>query len=381
MSGMRLKQTATGLTLLLTSLATTLTVLHLQAEPQRRPQERRRVSEQVNDRRTVRLPQTTHSLTRQAQDRGRVFADLPMERVVLMLKSDPAQQTELENFLAEQQDPSSPHFHEWLTPQQFGERFGASDADIDAIVQWLQSHGLRTTEISNGRREIEFSGTARQIEEAFQTEIHNYQFNGEMHVANANDISIPEALAPVVSGVVSLHDFTPKPKFHRQPIAANFTFGSRHGMAPYDFATIYDVAALWNEGFDGTGQTIAVVGRSNLDPNDVATFRSLNGLPANTPEIIVNGTDPGVVSQDEEGEADLDVQWSGAVAKGAKIRFVVSKSTNSTDGSVLSERYIVNNNVAPVLTSLGQTSLPFAMQKRSKRSCSSRRELALFRLR
>ena len=346
---MRLKTTAVGLTLLITFLVTTLSVQHLQAEPQR-PEQRRRINEPVNDRRTVRLPQTTHSRIRQAQDKGRVSGDLPMERVVLTLHSDPAQQTELESFLAEQQDPSSPHFHEWLTPQQFGERFGASAADIDAIVQWLQSHGLRTTGISNGRREIEFSGTARQIEEAFQSEIHNYQFNGEMHVANAKDISIPEALAPVVSGVVSLHDFTPKPKFHRQPIAANFTFGSRHGMVPYDFATIYDVAALWNEGFDGTGQTIAVVGRSNLDPNDVATFRSLNGLPANTPEIIVNGTDPGVVSQDEEGEADLDVQWSGAVARGAKIRFVVSKSTRSTDGSVLSEMYIVNNNVAPVLT-------------------------------
>src|SRR5216684_5416196 len=236
MPGMTLKQTVIGLTLFITSLATALTVLHLQAEPQRRPQERRRVNEPVNDRRTVRLPQTTHSRTRQAQDRGRVLADLSMDRVVLMLKSDPAQQTELENFLAEQQDPSSPHFHEWLTPQQFGERFGASDADIDAIVQWLQSHGLLTMEISNGRREIEFSGTARQIEEAFQTEIHNYQFNGEMHVANANDISIPEVLAPVVSGVVSLHDFTPKLKSHRQDVGAKFTFGSRHGMVPYDFA-------------------------------------------------------------------------------------------------------------------------------------------------
>src|SRR5437870_11012860 len=145
MPGMTLKQTVIGLTLLITSLATTLTVLRLQAEPQRRPQERRRINGPVNERRTVRLPQTTHSRIRQARDRGRVAADLSMDRVVLTLKSDPAQQAELENFLAEQQDPSSPHFHEWLTPQQFGQRFGASAADIDTIVQWLQSHGLRTT--------------------------------------------------------------------------------------------------------------------------------------------------------------------------------------------------------------------------------------------
>src|SRR6059058_3325410 len=122
-------------------------------------------------------------------------------------------------------------------------------------------------------------------------------------------------------------------------------------MVPYDFATIYDLAPLWNQGFDGTGQIIAIAGRSNLNVNDVATFRSMYGLPEANPEVIVNGTDPGIVSEDEEGEADLDVEWSGAVAKGAAIKFVVSKGTRTTDGSVLSEIYIVNNKVAPVLSS------------------------------
>src|SRR4029077_18303077 len=228
----------------------------------------------------------------------------------------------------------------------------ASAPDIDVVTHWLQSHGMRINGVANGRRQIEFSGTAGQIEEAFQTEIHNYELSGEVHVANATDISIPEALTPVVSGVVSLHDFRPKLKVRRRSVVANFTFGSNHALVPYDFATIYDVAALWNEGLDGTGQTIAIVGRADLDPNDVATFRSMYGLPPNPPNIIVNGTDPGLCAvtscQDEEGEADLDVEWSGAVAKGAKIDFVVSKSTRTPDGSILSEMYIVNNNLAPV---------------------------------
>jgi hypothetical protein len=332
-----------------------LTTMHLQAGPQRPAVQQRRINKPINDRETVRLPQTTHTWTRQARDRGRVAADLGMDRVVVTLSGSPEQEAQLETFLADQQNPSSPHFHEWLTPEQFGERFGAGAADVDSIVGWLQSHGMRVNEITRGRRQIEFSGTAGQIETAFQTEIHNYELNGEMHVANARDISIPAALAPVVSGVVSLHDFKPKLKLHRHDIGTNFTFGTSHAMTPYDFATIYDVAALWNEGLDGTGQTIAIAGRSNLDLNDVATFRSQNGLPANPPVIIVNGTDPGIVTAgDEEGEATLDVEWSGAVAKGATIKFVVSKSTRSTDGSVLSEMYIVNNNVAPVMsTSFG----------------------------
>jgi pseudomonalisin len=346
---MRLRSRTIRIAFFIACLCITFTLLRLQAGPQRR-QQQTRLKQSIDEGHRIRLPQTTYSKIRQAGDRGRVSPDLSIDRVILTLKSDPEREMDLENFLAQQQDRSSPHFHEWLSPQQFGEQFGVSSADIDVIVQWLKSHGMQVNQVSNGHREIEFSGTARQIEEALQTEIHNYELNGELHVANANDISIPAALEPVVSGVISLHDFTRKPKSHRHEPVVNFTFGGNHAMVPYDFATIYDLAALWGEGLDGTGQTIAVVGRSNIDPNDVVTFRSQNGLPPNAPEIIVNGTDPGVFSMYEEAEADLDVQWSGAVAKGAKIRFVVSKSTSSTDGSILSEIYIVNNNVAPVLT-------------------------------
>jgi pseudomonalisin len=347
---MRLKRTAAGTAVGIALLCGALKAVQGQTRPEPLPG-RRRITEAVDDRRTVRLLETTHPRIRRARDNGRVDSELPMDRAILTLKSSPQQEADLEAFLAQQQDPSSPHYHEWLTPQQFGERFGASAEDIDVIVNWLQTHGLRVTRVSNGRREIEFGGTAGQIEEAFRTEIHHYELNGEMHVANAIDISIPEALSQAVEGVVSFHNFARKLKIHLDRLDPNYTFPSgRHGMVPYDFATIYDLAPLWNEGFDGSGQTIAVVGRSNLNLDDVAGFRAQYGLPAKNPQVIVNGTDPGIVSIDEEGEADLDVEWSGAVAKGATVNFVVSKSTNTMDGAVLSEMYIVNNNVAPVVT-------------------------------
>src|SRR2546422_9332649 len=106
---------------------------------------------------------------------------------------------------------------------------------MNVIVEWLETRGLHVDQVSNGRREIEFSGTARQIEQVFLTEIHRYEFNGEMHVANATDISIPQALAGVVAEVVSLHDFVSKPKLQRFQSLPNFTFGGRHAMVPYDF--------------------------------------------------------------------------------------------------------------------------------------------------
>src|SRR5947209_7200739 len=84
--------------------------------------------------------------------------------------------------------------------------------------------------------------------------------------------------------------------------------------APRDFATIYNVTSLWNQGFDGKGQSIAIVAQSNIKLSDVMNFRAQFGLPVNDPQIIiVPGSDPGIT--DDEGEADLDVEWAGAIAK------------------------------------------------------------------
>src|SRR2546425_11641842 len=128
---------------------------------------RSRITKSISDSSVVRLRNTTHSRIRTAIDKGRVQPDLPMERVILMLKSSPEQEDELEQLLAQQQDPSSSQYHQWLTPQQFGGRFGASIEDINVITKWLRSHGFRIDNVANARRDIQFSGTARQIENAF----------------------------------------------------------------------------------------------------------------------------------------------------------------------------------------------------------------------
>jgi subtilase family serine protease len=275
-----------------------------------------------------------------------------MERMLLQLTSSHGQQVALEQLLADQQDPASPRYHVWLTPEQFGEQFGAAQEDIDSITGWLESQGFQVTEVAAGRRSIEFSGTVAQVETAFHTQIYRYEWNGRQHIANATDISIPAALAPVVSGVVSLHDFGPRPFHHvvSPPFAPETNFsGGVHGLSPYDFAAIYDVAPLWTAGYDGTGQSIAIVGESDIVMSDVTGFRAEFGLPANNPTFIVNGKDPGIVSGDET-ESDLDVEWAGAVAKGASIIFVTSASTTSSDGVTLSAQYIVQHSTAPVMS-------------------------------
>jgi len=294
-----------------------------------------------------------HPLARPEFDNGIVANDFRMNRMILAIQSDAEQQTALESLLEAQQHPDSPFYQKWLTPEEFGRQFGISDRDLSQVLTWLKRHGFQVDEVSKGRRAIVFSGTAGQVQSAFHTEIHAYKGNGELHIANAAEPEIPKALAGVVRGVVSLHDFRSAPLSEGLPVVVptpGDNIGTSHYLAPADFATIYDVGGLYSNSIDGTGESIAIVGRTDFNLSDVQAFRRNWGLPANDPTVIVNGTDPGITSQDDEIEALLDVQWSGAVAKGAAIKYVTSASTASTDGVNLSAQYIVDNNVAPVMS-------------------------------
>lgn len=311
-----------------------------------------RVRGRVDEDMLVKVRASRHPLARPEHDAGRVAPDTRMERMQLVLQPDDTQQQALETLLEAQQDPQSPYYHQWLTPEDFGRTFGASENDLRALVGWLEGQGFVVESVPEGRRVLVFSGTASQVEAAFHTEIHAYRVNGALHRANAIDPEIPAALAPVVAGLVSLHDFDAKPLHARAAaeIGPDFTTGSAHYVAPADFATVYDLGPLYGSGTDGTGQSIAIAGRSNILLSDIAAFRDRLGLPVNNPTVIVNGPDPGVISGGEEGEATLDVEWAGAVARNGAVKFVVSASTNSSDGVALSSQYIVNHNLAPVMS-------------------------------
>jgi hypothetical protein len=336
-----------------------------------------RITAAVDEARLTTLRGNTHPLARPQFDRGAAPASLPVERMLLVLKRSPEQESALEALMEQQQDASSPNFHKWLTPQQFGQQFGPSDQDIQTITAWLQSHGFRIEHVSKGRTVIEFSGTAGQVRDAFHTEIHRYTVNNEDHWANSSDPQIPAALTPVVAGVDTLHNF-PRQQMHElvgvfsrtkatgavKPDTTQFTFPNpcnptsqpfcNFAVAPADFAKIYDVPNLLLSPapptqFNGDGVTIAVVAQSDISTKDVSDFRSLFGLPAPKVNIILNGPDPGFDPGGAETEADLDVQWAGAVAPNATIDLVVSQSTEASLGADLSAQYAVDNNLAPIL--------------------------------
>ena len=311
----------------------------------------------INDADRVTLHGNTHPLARAEFDRGSADAAMPMNNMILLLSVRPDAQAQLSQLLAEQQDPKSPNYHKWLTPAEFGLRFGPTDQDIADATNWLKKFGFRIDQVASGRMWINFSGNVQQVERAFQTNIRQFEVKGKMHHANASDPTMPRALSGLVRGVVSLHDFVKHPNSTVNQLPPDFTAGNgANFLAPADFATIYNLNPLYSAApaIDGTGQTIAIVGRTNINLADVQFFRSFFGLPVNDPVITLNGPDPGDLGGVEETEADLDVEWSGAVARNAAINFVVSQTTTTTDGVDLSAQFIVNNNLANVMsTSFG----------------------------
>jgi subtilase family serine protease len=270
--------------------------------------------------------------------------------MLLLLNPSPQQQSDLDALLAAQQDPDSPLFHQWLTPAEFGARFGASDADLAQVTGWLAAHGFTIDEIPASHRLIAFSGSVLQVAETFRTSLHIYRVNGADHLANAADPQIPAPFSGVVAGVVSLHDFRRNSQMHSLApfsVEPDYSAGSTHYLFPADFATIYDLNPLFAAGTDGSGSSIAIAARSNIRLADVESFRSMAALPANDATITLDGADPGLVAHDQD-ESTLDTEWAGATAPGSKINLVVAASTATTDGIDLAAAYIVNHNSAPI---------------------------------
>ena len=361
-----------------------------------------RIVEKIDESQLITLKGNTPPVANADTDLGEVRPDLAMTDLVLVLSRSLEQQAAFDAFVESQYDASSPNFHHWLTSAEVGEKFGPSLTDLATVSSWLTGHGLVVAEVSNDRMAIRFGGTVAQVESALHTEIHNLQVNGQRHIANMSDPEIPAALAPVIAGVKALHDFHPRP-LHRLGSKVQFNsttgewqrvtepalpgvaslsgtatdsphpeFGITVGsgtssslvedVSPYDFATIYNVLPLWNAGtpIDGTGQTIAIAATSDVNTADIASYRSVFGLPAGPAlkTIVANGVDPGQCTAksgnctiDDLYENTLDVEVSGAVARNAQIDLVVSGPTSPTTDQVYSSAdYVIQNNTAKILS-------------------------------
>jgi uncharacterized protein (TIGR03437 family) len=284
------------------------------------------------------LPGSVHPKAQPQYDQGPVDASFTLGYITLIFKPSTDQQAALAQLLDAQQDRSSLQYHRWLTPEQFGDHFGLNGDDYTAVVSWIESHGLHLEGRARSRNWIAFSGSAAQVTSAFHTEIHRYIVQGESHFANATELQIPDALANVVSGIRGLNDFWMRP----DPLPKFTNASGVHLLAPDDWATIYDVAPLYKMGIDGTGQRLAILGRSDMTQSYIDSFRGTFGLSPSQIETHLIGPDPGVTNA--ANEAALDLEWSGAIARNATIVYVYANNFfDAAQGAV-------DQNLAPVMS-------------------------------
>lgn len=314
---------------------------------QRRVQDRIRGNIETTS--TVVVRGNVHPLAVAQHDHGNVTDSFRLEHVTMMFKSGPEQEQELDALLARQQNPASPDFHRWLSPEEFSQRFGLTSNDLGSVASWLQAQGFTIDGTGRGGRSITFSGTAGRFKAAFQMPIHNFEVNGQSFYANVTDPAVPAAIADVVLGFRSLNNFKLRPRAKVRSMDAlspNFTSSTtgNHFVSPNDFTTIYDLSPLYASGLDGRGQTIAIAGQTDIQISDIHTFRSVSGLPVNDPVVILapGSGDPGT-NVNDLGESDLDIEWAGAVAPNAQIVYV-----NSFD-VMYSLQYAVDQHLASVV--------------------------------
>jgi subtilase family serine protease len=320
------------------------------------------ITEKINESKLNVLAGNTRPEVRTATDGGAVPDDFAMEHMMLQLHRAPDQEQAISQFVEDLHNPQSPNFHHWLTAAQFGQKYGASQDDIDTVSKWLQSHGFTVNLVYPSGMLIDFTGTAGRVREAFHTAIHYLDVNGERHVANVTDPQIPAALAPAVAGVVSMHDFRPHAMRRSR---SDFTFSQGGStvwaLVPADLATIYDLNPLFNSGISGQGQTIAVIEDTDLYSDaDWTTFRStfnLNQYASGSLSTVhpapASGTnncvDPGV-AQGDDGEAISDAEWASAAAPNAAIQVASCAGTRSTFGGLIAMQNLVNGQPPAIMS-------------------------------
>lgn len=297
----------------------------------------------IDNSQTFTLSGNTRLIPALATDQGEVAATQQLDRMTLHFALSSAQSSDQQQLLKQQVTRKSSQYHKWLTPEEYAARFGVNSNDLEQVSAWLAREGFSNIEVARSHTSVSFSGNAAQAQSAFHTSLHQYlTADGKTHYANISDPVLPKALQGVAASIHGLNDIHPKPHLRPHPHFTSNQSGDNY-LTPNDFATIYDLQPLYGNGINGTGESIAVVGQTDIAVSDIEAFRTAAGLPQNNPQIILTGTDPGT-NTDDEGESDLDIEWAGGVATNATIIFVTSTDVFT------SLTYAIDNNVAPIVS-------------------------------
>jgi subtilase family serine protease len=318
----------------------------------------------IDEQKLVTLAGSTRPEIQAAKDLGAVPDNLLLAHMYLQLKRAPGQDEAVKNLIDQMHDPKASRYHQWLTADKIAERFGPSEQDVQTISGWLESHGFSVNVVYPQNGVIDFSGPASSMREAFHTEIHQFNVNGEMHIANVSDPQIPAALVPAMLGIVSMSDFRPKRALIPR---AQYTIPGPgipgYPVVPGDLHTIYNFNPLYKAGITGEGQTIVVLEPSDVyNPQDWTTFRDTFGLskefpqgsfrqihpqPTSAPNNGGPCVDPGIDAYGDDIEAILDAEWASASAPNAAVVVAACADTNTNYGWLIALQNLLTGNGQP----------------------------------
>jgi len=312
-----------------------------------------RIAQAISAKPTTELSGTVHPLTAKGTDLGPVNSNLQLNSMTLNIAPSAAQKQEIAALLKALQDRNSPQYHKFLTHEQYAARFGLTDADMGKLTSWLKSQGFTVESVSKTRTSISFSGKAWQVEAALHTQLHQYNLNGEAHFANATALHIPAQFAGVIGYVSGLNTFRPKARASKIHVRPNYTLDSTDFfLSPGDWAKIYGLTSVYAAGFDGTGMHVGVVGQTYAPQADIDNFRAAAGLPATKLTYVcislADCTDTASISTTGDlGEADLDIEWAGGIAKNATVDYIYASPTDPNQTVFDALNYAINNYTLP----------------------------------
>lgn len=306
----------------------------------------------------VELPNTFSKRISRASALGHLDGQTQLSSMMLVLKPTAEQEANLDKLLVDQQDPSSPQYHKWLTPAQFGARFGVSDDDLSVLKQWLSNAGFQVVSVPESKNAIIFSGNSATVESAFGTTMQRYRGDGQQFFQNSGNIKVPAAFTSVITGIGNLSSYRPQHFSHVRSLGGSVegsiagsatplynNSNATHSLSPWDFQQIYGMRPLLSSGFDGTGVSIAVLGQSAVSATQLGYFQTLTGQTAKLPTaILVSGSN--VASSGDEGESEVDLEYASGTAPGASIFFVYDTQYGVFNAML----YAIVNNVAPIMT-------------------------------
>ncbi len=330
----------------------------------------------------------TPAAIRQAKDLGPVDAATTI-RLTLWLRSQ--NEAALDQQVQQLYDKSSPNFHRWMTAEAFKSNLAPSDVDLAAVQLFALKNHLTISAVGENNLYVQVHGTVRDVQHAFQVQLHNFQRQGATFRSNTGDPTIEEPagssvaavsglaehfmrphlarpLDPDTGVVVASRPLTPgtnglffSPQCIRGPETQTFTTngglpsatysGNRYGQdigntalgtlapcgyQPSEVQTAYGLNALYGSGLDGAGQTIVIVDAygSPTIAQDAELFSQVYGLPDLTAanfQVYFPGGQPTTTDTGWATETSLDVGWAHSVAPNAKIALVIAPTSNDTD--------------------------------------------------